>query len=62
MSAPINPSGTLQAAQAATYFKGQEVQQRESKEEKEKRLLNLQLKEARKQMQKPSASGKGVLA
>jgi hypothetical protein len=61
----INTPSNNAVAQAATYFKGQETQSRESKEQKEKeRLLNMQLQQARQQQlqAKPDGAQKGVLA
>jgi hypothetical protein len=65
MSINTPPNSSLLAAQAMTFFKGQETQSRESNEQKEKeRLLNLQLTQARKQklQTKPAGAEKGVLA
>ena len=65
MSGPINQPGSLLAAQIVSYNKGQELQSKESAEEREKkRLLNLQLQQIGKQQQlkKPNGAGKGILA
>ncbi len=54
----MNTPNALQAAQAVTFFKGQETQSRESKDKKEQeRLLAKQLLEAKQQMQQKTAQG-----